>query len=59
MAQSDMLARDGDDAPIPRSCENCGLDMAHLATLPRTPTFPEQRYFRCAECRVIEKDEVF
>jgi hypothetical protein len=58
MAQSDMLSRDGEDAPVSRSCDNCGLDMAHVATLPRTSKFPEQRYFRCAEYRVIEKDEV-
>ena len=57
MARSDMLVRGGDDARASRSCENCGRDMAHLATLPKTSTFPEQRYFRCAECRIIEKDE--
>jgi DNA-directed RNA polymerase subunit M/transcription elongation factor TFIIS len=58
MAQPVTLSGDEEDAPVSRTCGNCGLDMAHLRTLPRTAKFPEQRYFRCAECRVIEKDEV-
>lgn len=58
MVRPVTLSRDGEDGPVSRACDNCGLDMAHLATLPRTLKFPEQRYFRCAECRVIEKDEV-
>jgi hypothetical protein len=39
-------------------CEACGRAMDHIATLPETPRFSMQHFFRCLECRKVAKVEV-
>jgi hypothetical protein len=51
-------------APIPvgdppaRHCRICARTMDHIATLPRTPHYPTQFFYRCAACPSAELVEV-
>jgi hypothetical protein len=49
--------RGGEERPS-RECEACGRAMEHIVTLPETPRFSMQHFFRCLECRKVAKIEV-
>jgi hypothetical protein len=46
----------GGGAPSP-GCAGCGTAMEHVATLPQTPSFPMQHFYRCLACRQVAKIE--
>jgi hypothetical protein len=49
--------RGGEERPPP-GCDVCGRAMQHIATLPETPRFSMQHFYRCLECRTVAKIEV-
>jgi hypothetical protein len=51
------VARGGEERSSP-GCDVCGRAMEHVATLPETPRFPMQHFFRCLACRKAAKIEV-
>jgi hypothetical protein len=44
--------------PAARHCRSCARAMNHIATLPRTPHYPTQFFYRCAACPSAELIEV-
>jgi len=49
--------RGGGASPSP-GCNGCGTAMEHVATLPQTPSFPMQHFYRCLACRQVAKIDV-
>jgi hypothetical protein len=45
-------------APPERHCRICARAMDHIVTLPRTPHYPTQFFYRCAACPSAELIEV-
>ena len=51
------VGRSGGEQPSP-GCDVCGRAMEYIATLPETPRFRMQTFYRCLECRKVAKIEV-
>jgi hypothetical protein len=47
----------GGGKPPSPECGGCGIAMEHVATLPQTPSFPMQHFYRCLACRQVAKIE--